>query len=169
MSLLPRQARDCCAGRQTAARQRTWCSRRQSHCAAPCAGSWPLQDDHACCLSKSACTISVNQSHVLLRTAQEICWEQRLRNNAFCVHAVAVHWRKQLQRSLAFFAMETALPVMCNRWTFLWSPYNRADHYIFIMWFSLLLFLLSFFSPNLSRRRLDVCHTSTHGVTLVRI
>jgi len=68
-----------------------------------------------------------------------------------------------------FFAMETALPVMCNRWTFLWSPYNRADHYIFIMWFSLLLFLLSFFSPNLSRRRLDVCHTSTHGVTLVRI
>ena len=24
-------------------------------------------------------------------------------------------------------------------------------------------------SPNLSRRRLDVCHTSTHGVALVRI
>jgi len=30
------------------------------------------------------------------------------------------------------------------------------------------LFLL-FFSPNLSGRRLDVCHTSTHGVALVRI
>jgi len=29
------------------------------------------------------------------------------------------------------------------------------------------LYLLS--SPNLSRRRLDVCHTSTHGVALVRI
>jgi len=29
--------------------------------------------------------------------------------------------------------------------------------------------LLSFSSPNLSRRRLDVCHTSTHGVALVRI
>jgi len=45
---------------------------------------------------------------------------------------------------------------------------NRADHYIFI------LFLLSFFffffsSPNLSGRRLDVRHTSTHGVALVRI
>ena len=26
-----------------------------------------------------------------------------------------------------------------------------------------------FSSPNLSRRRLDVCHTSTHGVALVRI
>ena len=29
--------------------------------------------------------------------------------------------------------------------------------------------LLSFSSPNLSRRRLDVYHTSTHGVALVRI
>jgi len=26
-----------------------------------------------------------------------------------------------------------------------------------------------FSSPNLSRRRLDVCHTATHGVALVRI
>jgi len=33
-------------------------------------------------------------------------------------------------------------------------------------------FYLSFYlfsSPNLSRPRLDACHTSTHGVTLVRI
>jgi len=44
---------------------------------------------------------------------------------------------------------------------------NRADHYIFILSFYL---LSSFFSSsNLSRRRLDVCHTSTHGVALVRI
>jgi len=44
--------------------------------------------------------------------------------------------------------------------------WNRADHYIFVLWF------LSFFffsSPNLSRRRSDVYHTSTHGVALVRI
>ena len=42
---------------------------------------------------------------------------------------------------------------------------NRADHYIFI------LFLSSFFfsSSNLSGWRLDVYHTSTHGVALVRI
>jgi len=34
--------------------------------------------------------------------------------------------------------------------------WNRADHYIFILSFVL---LSSFFSsPNLSRRRLDVCH-----------
>jgi len=45
---------------------------------------------------------------------------------------------------------------------------NRADHYIFA-----LLFLSSsiffFSSPNLRSRRLDVYHTLTHGVALVRI
>ena len=43
---------------------------------------------------------------------------------------------------------------------------SRCGHYIFALWF-----LSSFFysSPNLSRRRLDVCHTSTHGVALVQI
>ena len=47
---------------------------------------------------------------------------------------------------------------------------NRADHYILMLWFVLLLLLLllSFFSsPNLSSRRLDVYHTSAHGVVLV--
>ena len=46
---------------------------------------------------------------------------------------------------------------------------DRADHYIFALWFLLLLLLLIFSSPNLSRRRLDVCHTCTHDVALVRI
>ena len=40
--------------------------------------------------------------------------------------------------------------------------WNSADHYIFMLWF-----LLSFSSPNLSGRRLDVYHTSTRGVALV--
>jgi len=31
------------------------------------------------------------------------------------------------------------------------------------------IYLLLFSSPNLSRRRLDVCHTSTRGVALVQI
>jgi len=35
-----------------------------------------------------------------------------------------------------------------------------------MLWFVLLSF---FSSPNLSRHTLDVCHTSTHGVALVRI
>jgi len=46
--------------------------------------------------------------------------------------------------------------------------WNRADHYNFMLLFVLSSFFF-FSSPNLSRRRLDVCHTSTHGyVALVR-
>jgi len=47
--------------------------------------------------------------------------------------------------------------------------WNRAGHYIFALWFLLLLLSSFFSSPNLSRRRLDVYHTCTHGVALVRI
>jgi len=44
---------------------------------------------------------------------------------------------------------------------------SRCGHYIFPLWF---LHSISFFpSPILSRRRLDVYHTSTHGVDLVPI
>jgi len=46
----------------------------------------------------------------------------------------------------------------------LWSPYGIAQTIIFL---PCGFFLFS--SPNLSRRRLDVCHASTHGVALVRI
>jgi len=47
---------------------------------------------------------------------------------------------------------------------------NRAGHYIFCpVVSSIYLYIFFFSSPNLSRRRLDVSHTSTHGVALVRI
>jgi len=50
----------------------------------------------------------------------------------------------------------------------LWNR-SRAGHYIFVV-SSIFFFLSSFFSsPILSRHRLDVYHTSTHGVALVRI
>jgi len=42
--------------------------------------------------------------------------------------------------------------------------WNRAGHYIFVLWF---LLPLSFSSPILSRRTLDVYHTSTHDVALL--
>jgi len=52
---------------------------------------------------------------------------------------------------------------------FLWSPYRIGQTIIFSCRFFFL--LLSFFisSPNLIGQRLDVYHTSTHGVALVRI
>ena len=54
---------------------------------------------------------------------------------------------------------------------FMAALWNRASRCIFALWFlSFFLLPFSFFSlPNLSGRRLDVYHTSTHGVALVRI
>jgi len=51
----------------------------------------------------------------------------------------------------------------------LWPPYVlRGGHYIFALYFrSCPIFFFS--SPNLSGRRLDVYHTLTHSVALVRI
>jgi len=45
--------------------------------------------------------------------------------------------------------------------------HSRCGHFIFILWFLLLISFSS--SPNLSLRRLDVYHTSTHDVALVQI
>jgi len=47
----------------------------------------------------------------------------------------------------------------------LWSPYGIGQTIIL----SAVVSIFFFPSPNLSRRRVDVCHTCTHGVALVRI
>jgi len=77
---------------------------------------------------------------------------------------------------LSFVYIGRTLPT-CNKydWTVhVWQWYhlimvalcNRADHYIFALWF----LSSSFFSsPNLSSRTLDVYRTSTHGVAVVWI
>ena len=51
---------------------------------------------------------------------------------------------------------------------FVLTLWNRAGHYIFALWFLSSFFFFLFPSPNFSGRRLDVCHTSTYGVALVR-
>jgi len=52
----------------------------------------------------------------------------------------------------------------------LWPPSVADANIIFLSCGFFFLLLLSFFSlPNLSRRRLDAYHASTHGVALVRI
>jgi len=45
---------------------------------------------------------------------------------------------------------------------------NWGSRHPIAAYYSLIFYLL-FSSPNLSRRRLDIYHTSTHGVALVRI
>jgi len=52
--------------------------------------------------------------------------------------------------------------------SFIWSQYGMEQSItLFILWFFLSFFFFFFSSPNLSPRRLDVCHTSTHGEALV--
>jgi len=46
---------------------------------------------------------------------------------------------------------------------------NRAGHYIYALWFLSIYLSFVFSWPNLSGHKLDVYHTSTHGVALVRI
>jgi len=47
--------------------------------------------------------------------------------------------------------------------------WNRTGHYIFALWFLSFFFFFFFSSPNLSGRKMDVYHTSTHDVVIVRI
>ena len=71
----------------------------------------------------------------------------------------------KISAELVVACYTVSLPKLSFLFCFLWSPNGIGQTIIFLPWF-----LLSFFSsPNLSRRRLDVCHTSTHGVALVRI
>jgi len=50
---------------------------------------------------------------------------------------------------------------------FMVALWNKADHYIFALWFRSSFY--PFFLAYLSGRTLDVYHTSTHDVALVRI
>ena len=57
-------------------------------------------------------------------------------------------------------AYQFIMAALCNRGTNIFLP---CDFYL------LSIFYLLFSSPNLSGHRLDVYHTSTHGVALVQI
>ena len=54
-------------------------------------------------------------------------------------------------------------------WLIMAALRSRCGHYIFALWFLSSIYLLFYSSPYLSGNRLDVYHTSTHGVALVRI
>jgi len=62
---------------------------------------------------------------------------------------------------IAFSAMTLFMAALCNRGAII---FLACDFYL-----SIFLSFFFFSSPNLSGRRSDVCHTSTHGVALVRI
>ena len=64
-----------------------------------------------------------------------------------------------------------AVPLRQLSYLLLWPLYVIGQAIIFssCSFFFLSFYLLSYSSPNLSSRRLDVYHTSTYGVALVRI
>jgi len=105
------------------------------------------------------------------RTDRRNCY----RKYSSCNASIAARCKKGLTSSPSNYRPISVTCVCCcvmeriiNLELIMVALWNRADHYIFMLWFVLLLlFFIS--SPNLSRRTLDVCHTSTHGVTLVRI
>jgi len=115
-------------------------------------------------------TISVNQNSQLLPLSSE--------SETVHIRTPIPLFASQLpgiQLSALLLFIMVALQNRADHYIFILSfvmiaLWNRAGHYIFALWFHFSFFLSSFFSsPNLSGRRLDVCHTSTHGVALVRI
>jgi len=96
--------------------------------------------------------------------------------NAMFMFIMAVQWFHPWYRLtvVAYSLILTRYLLLCDnvlfwRLCFLRSPYEIGKAIIFLQCvFFLLSFFLLFCSPN-SGRRLDVYHTSTHGVALVRI
>ena len=76
-------------------------------------------------------------------------------------HVLVRHWRSLPTYCLSTVGGRFIMAALCNRGAIIFLPCS---------FFLLLLSSSIFFSsPNLSGRRSDVCHTSTHGVALVRI
>jgi len=96
--------------------------------------------------------------YITVHQQETPCWKSKLSNPLFSV--------VQRGRMTTRMAMKTA--ERAQELPNLWSPYVIGQTIIFLP--CGFFFLLSFFrfsSPNLSRRRLDVYHTSAHGVAVV--
>jgi len=122
--------------------------------------------------TSSTCYHNVVNFGPLAAQIDLVVWGIPANFNGFCVLAALLHGRQVLGVSQTLRRWTEGATYIrqgghhVGHWpTFLW---NRAGPTIIFS--SCGFYLLSFLSsPNLSRRRLDVCHTCTHGVALVRI
>jgi len=78
-----------------------------------------------------------------------------------------MNWKTQMACNINRY-VETEGVVGSHDDGFIMAALCNGGHYIFALWFLSAIFYL-FSSPNLSGHKLDVYHTSTHGVALVRI
>ena len=75
-----------------------------------------------------------------------------------------IPWTIELRTSKLVYKPESPSTYPTSAWL-LWPPYVIGQAIIFLPCGFYLLFSIFFISsPNLSGRKLDVCHTSTHGV-----
>ena len=100
--------------------------------------------------------------------SKKFCWFCELHKLCYFIDVQACHriCCVRLQPLISHAQQQNVLSVCCR---LLWSPYVIGQTIIFLPCDFYLLSSFFFFSPNLSGRRLDVYHTSTHGVALVRI
>ena len=128
---------------------------------------WALQQCSATALpvikASPLCTTDLQN---LVYGAKTSAWLDGFSWNFWTQHDFA--YREQCSRVLDdpyLVPVSLAVTHLFLHISFLWPPCVIGPAiYIFILSFVLLLSSFSLSSPNLSGRRLDVCHTSTHGV-----
>jgi len=125
---------------------------------------------HVCCGQTVAHLSSCWALVFLCASMQFVLHKSSISTNCISVCIIAVQFRFAVVQ-LCFYLW---LPYVIGQTIYIFilsfamiALWNRADHYIFALWF--LSFYLFLSSPNLSGSRLDVYHTSTHDVALVRI
>ena len=87
-------------------------------------------------------------------------------SSSVCAKSLSEQYISQTLRTWTNYLWIYVINVSIIAYCILWPPYVIGQTvYIFILFLSSSSFFIS--SPNLSNRRLDVCHTFTHGVALV--
>ena len=150
-------------------------------CALPCGHMWAHWRHVANTTEPSVCGGDAVLYQITLTTcSSRNCLVYRNSKNNNCKHTfhgldsdLLLHLVTRSNKTRVKHSPE--LPCTANRLTCsncsLWSPYGTGQTIIFLprdFYLSSSFFFL-FSSPNLSGRRLDAYHTTTHGVALVRI
>jgi len=93
------------------------------------------------------------------------------RSIASCKHAIKFYviFSHYVMSCTAFLLSSLPSPTVCYFIQLIDMDLHVCDYYGRPMPCGFFFFFYLFFSPNLSRRRLDVYYTSTHGLALVRI
>ena len=111
---------------------------------------------------RATITFGIGHVYVVAKNAWYVL--DPLDKNSWSWHLPDVTWP-----DVSYLRLCVACDIYGNIWLIMAALCNRTGHYIFPCGYFLLSIFYLFSSPNLSGRRLDDYHTSTHGVALVRI